>query len=254
MAAVKDFKVKWGMIIDVDKCTGCGSCMIACQTENNIAPMSEDDASNKVRALSWMLVYELNNEKTYPEYEHAYLARPCMQCGVPACVPVCPVVATEKNEEGGIVSQIPPRCIGCRYCMAACPYHSRYFNWHDPIFPVGMDKTLSPNAALRPRGVVEKCSFCHTRYLKAKDRARQEGIDPMNFPQEYYQTACTQNCPSGAIVFGDLNNPEHSVYEMKKSPNAFRLLEKLGLDPQVYYYTEREWVRKLGDNYLKDEK
>ena len=105
-----------------------------------------------------------------------------MQCGNPACVPVCPVVATDKNEEGGIVSQIYPRCIGCRYCMAACPYHARYFNWWDPLWPEGMDKGLSPSTSPRPRGVVEKCNFCHTRYLNAKNKARQDGEDPMNLP------------------------------------------------------------------------
>ena len=113
--AFKEFKINWGMVIDLDKCTGCGACMTACQVENNIAPMV--DASNKMRTLSWMLVFEMSNGKPAPDAEVAYLPRPCMQCGHPACVPVCPVVATDKNEEGGIVSQIYPRCIGCRYCM-----------------------------------------------------------------------------------------------------------------------------------------
>ncbi|MUM78732.1 4Fe-4S dicluster domain-containing protein [Pseudodesulfovibrio sp. F-1] len=260
---VKEFKIKWGMVIDIDKCTGCGACMVGCQVENNIAPMTKkdpynyvqalttdrDDASNKLRTLTWMNVYELSNGKVFPDHEVAYLPRPCMQCGHPACVPVCPVVATDKNEEGGIVSQIYPRCIGCRYCMAACPYHARYFNWWDPLWPEGMDKGLSPNASVRPRGVVEKCSFCHSRYLDAKNKARAEGTDPMDLADGAYNTACAEICPTKAITFGDLNNPEHKVYELAKSKNSFRLLEKLGLDPQVYYMTEREWVRMQGDNY-----
>ncbi|SKA77107.1 prokaryotic molybdopterin-containing oxidoreductase family, iron-sulfur binding subunit [Paucidesulfovibrio gracilis DSM 16080] len=260
---VKEFKIKWGMVIDIDKCSGCGACMVSCQVENNIAPMTaedphnhlqmmttdRDDPSNKLRTLTWLNVYELNNGKDFPEHDVAYLPRPCMQCGHPACVPVCPVVATEKNEEGGIVSQIYPRCIGCRYCMAACPYHARYFNWWDPLWPDGMDKTLSPNTSVRPRGVVEKCNFCHTRYLKAKDRAREEGIDPMDLPEGYYVPACVEACPTGAIVFGDLNNPDHKVHQLSQSPHSFRLLEKLGLDPQVYYMSKREWVREQGDNH-----
>lgn len=254
MSSNHDFKTKWGMVIDLDKCTGCGACMVSCQVENNIAPMSIDDASNKMRTLSWMNLYELTNEKEFPEHETAYLPRPCMQCGNPACVPVCPVIATDKNEDGGIVSQIYPRCIGCRYCMAACPYHARYFGWNDPVFPEGMEKTLSPNASVRPRGVVEKCSFCHTRLLDAKQKAREEGIDPMALPDGYYNTACAELCPTGAITFGDLKNPEHKVYELSRSKNAFRLLEKLGLDPQVYYMSDREWVRLLGDNYNSDKK
>ncbi|WP_419787643.1 menaquinone reductase iron-sulfur cluster-binding subunit QrcC [Pseudodesulfovibrio sp.] len=263
---VKEFKIRWGMVIDIDKCTGCGACMVGCQVENNIAPMTKkdpynyvqaltkdrDDPSNKLRTLTWMNVYELSNGKSFPEHETAYLPRPCMQCGNPACVPVCPVVATDKNEEGGIVSQIYPRCIGCRYCMAACPYHARYFNWWDPLWPEGMDKGLSPSVSVRPRGVVEKCNFCHSRYLDAKDKARQNGEDPMNLPDGAYVTACTEICPTKAIHFGDLNNPEHKVYELSRSKHAFRLLEKLGLHPQVYYMSEREWVRKQGDNYNAD--
>ncbi|MBT8763539.1 4Fe-4S dicluster domain-containing protein [Desulfohalobiaceae bacterium Ax17] len=249
---VKEFKVKWGMVVDLDKCTGCGACMVACQAENNIAPVTE--GSNKLRTLTWMLVYELSNGKDFPEHDIAYLPRPCMQCGKPSCSTVCPVVATTKDEEGGIVSQIYPRCIGCRYCMAACPYHARYFNWFDPVWPEGMDKTLNISTSVRPRGVVEKCTFCHHRFAAAKEKARMEGRDPMHLEEEDYIPACVEVCPTGAIVFGDLNNPEHKVAKLAKSRYAFRLLERLGTDPQVYYMSKREWVRRQGDNYLENEK
>ncbi|MGE4552505.1 MAG: 4Fe-4S dicluster domain-containing protein [Desulfovibrionaceae bacterium] len=255
----KEFKIQWGMVIDLDKCTGCGACMAACQVENNIAPITgkdpfnavqgltydRDDPSNKLRSLTWLTVYELHGENG----EAAYLPRPCMQCENPACVPVCPVIATDKNEEGGIVSQIYPRCIGCRYCMAACPYHARYFNWWDPLWPVGMDKVLAPNTSARPRGVVEKCNFCHTRFLRAKDAAREAGEDPTKLAEDAYKPACAEICPTGAIHFGDLKNPDHKVHQLAHSPHAFRLLEKLGLNPQVYYYSKREWVRLLADNH-----
>jgi len=249
---VKEFKVKWGMVVDLDKCTGCGACMVACQAENNIAPVTE--GSNKLRTLTWMLVYELSNGKDFPEHDIAYLPRPCMQCGKPSCSTVCPVVATTKDEEGGIVSQIYPRCIGCRYCMAACPYHARYFNWFDPVWPEGMDKTLNISTSVRPRGVVEKCTFCHHRFAAAKEKARMEGRDPMHLEEEDYIPACVEVCPTGAIVFGDLNNPEHKVAKLAKSRYAFRLLERLGTEPQVYYMSKREWVRRQGDNYLENEK
>ena len=252
MSSFKEFKIKWGMAIDLDKCTGCGACMVACQAENNIAP--QPDASNKLKSLNWLVVYELNNGKPFPEHEVAYLPRPCMQCGKPSCVSVCPVIATEKNEEGGIVSQIYPRCIGCRYCMASCPYHARYFNWFDPTWPEGMDKTLTPDVSVRPRGVVEKCSFCHHRFMQAKDKARVEGRDPNALNDGDYITSCTEACPNGAIVFGDVNNPAHKVHDLVKGKYAFRLLERLGTDPQVYYISRREWVRRLGDNYLENEK
>ena len=262
MSSAIEFDVRWGMAIDLDKCTGCGACMVACQAENNIAPAP--DASNKLRALNWLVVFELNNGKAFPQREVAYLPRPCQQCATQPCATVCPVVATERNEEGGIVSQIYPRCIGCRYCMAACPYHARYFNWQDPVWPQGMEKTLTPDVSTRPRGVVEKCSFCHHRFMQDKDIVRIEGQDIFvkgadgkrhsSIPEDGYITSCAEACPNGAIVFGDLNNPEHLVHKLTKdNPNAFRLLERLGTDTAVYYLSKREWVRRLGDNYLADE-
>ena len=107
MSEVKEFDIKWTMVVDLDKCTGCGACMVACQAENNVAP--NPDGTNKVRSINWMKVYRLSNHKPFPEHDTAYLPRPCMQCGKPSCVSVCPVVATDKNEDGGIVSQIYPR-------------------------------------------------------------------------------------------------------------------------------------------------
>ena len=252
MSEVKEFDIKWTMVVDLDKCTGCGACMVACQAENNVAP--NPDGTSKVRSINWMKVYRLCNHKPFPEHDTAYLPRPCMQCGKPSCVSVCPVVATDKNEDGGIVSQIYPRCIGCRYCMASCPYHARYFNWYDPIWPEGMEKTLTPDVSVRPRGVVEKCTFCHHRWMKAKDKAIAEGRNPYELADGEYVTSCTEVCPNGAISFGDSKNPEHKVYELIRSPHAFRLLERLGTDPQVYYLSKREWVRRQGDNYLENEK
>jgi len=251
MSEVKEFPIKWGMVIDIDKCTGCGSCMVACQAENNVAPAP--DGTNRVRTMNWMNVYKLSNGLSFPHHDTAYLPRPCMQCGKPSCVSVCPVVATAKDENGGIVSQITPRCIGCRYCMASCPYHARYFNWHDPVWPAGMEKTLTPDVSVRPRGVVEKCTFCHHRWQAAKDAAYAQNRDPMKLPDGAYKTACTEACPNGAITFGDVKNPEHKVHELIHSPYAFRLLERLGTEPQVWYISRREWVRRQGDNYLKNE-
>ncbi len=252
MATKKHFDILWGMAIDIDKCTGCGACMVACQAENNV-PVTTD-ATNKLRTLTWLLVYKLSNGKSYPDHDVAFLPRPCQQCGSPACVPVCPATVTKKDEEGGIICQVTPRCFGCRYCMAACPYHVRYFNWFDPVWPEGMEKTLNPDVSIRPRGVVEKCNFCHHRWMLAKDKARVEGKDPYDLPEEAYQTSCTQACPNGAIIFGDLKNPKHKVHELSHSKYAFRLLERLGMDPQIYYISRREWVRRLGDHYLPDEK
>lgn len=250
MSVQHEFHTKWGMVIDLDKCTGCGACMVACQVENNIAPVP--DASDMTRVLTWMLVYKLENKQKFPNYDVAYLPRPCMQCENPSCVPVCPVVATTKDEEGGIVSQIYPRCIGCRYCMAACPYHVRYFNWFDPQWPAGMEKTLTPFSSTRPRGVVEKCHFCHHRFMAAKEKARATGGEPMKLAEDAYIPACVEACPTGALVFGNLKDPTHQVAKLSHGKNAKRLLERLGGKPQVYYMSKRQWVLDMLDNDLGD--
>lgn len=244
---------KYGMVVDLDKCTGCGACMVACMVENNV-PFRADE-SNKLLSITWMRVYKLTNGKPFPKTDICYLPRPCMHCeghgGHSPCVSVCPAVATDYSTETGIVSQIYTRCFGCRYCMASCPYHARYFNWWDPVWPDGMEKYLSPNVSPRMRGVVEKCSFCFHRHQLAKEKAYMEGRREVH--EDEYQTSCTQACPADAITFGDLNNPRHAVYKKKKDTNAFRLLERLGTNPKVYYISSREWVRRAGDNYLADE-
>jgi molybdopterin-containing oxidoreductase family iron-sulfur binding subunit len=255
---------RYGMAIDLDKCTGCGSCMVACFAENNV-PFKQDETDKRL-SITWMTVYKFSNGKKFPETEVCYLPRPCQHCagqheGHSPCVSVCPATATDYSADTGIVSQIYTRCFGCRYCMAACPYHARYFNWWDPVWPEGMERYLSPNVSPRMRGVVEKCSFCFHRYQLARDKAYLEGKRAVR--EAEYQTACTQACPAGAIVFGDLNNPEHAVHQIVQpdthnhyksmNPNAFRLLERLGTDTKVYYLSNREWVRKAGDNYLAHE-
>lgn len=245
---------KYGMVIDLDKCTGCGACMVACMTENNV-PFKKDE-SDKRHSITWLRVFKLTNDKPFPDADVCYLPRPCMHCeghnGHSPCVSVCPATATDYSMDTGIVSQIYTRCFGCRYCMAACPYHARYFNWWDPVWPTGMEEMLSPDVSVRMRGIVEKCSFCFHRYHRAMDKAMIEGRKELE--EAEYQTACTQACPAGAIAFGDLNNPDHKVHTLKKDPRAFRLLERLGTNPKVYYMTDREWVRRAGDNYLKSEK
>jgi Fe-S-cluster-containing dehydrogenase component len=246
---------KFGMVIDLDKCTGCGACMVACMAENNL-PFRKDN-SDRTRSMLWMRVYKISNGRPFPDTEISYIPRPCQHCegydhhhGTP-CVSVCPATVTDYNHETGIVSQIYTRCFGCRYCMAACPYHVRVFNWWDPVWPKGMEKYLNPDVSVRMRGVVEKCSFCFHRYQRAKNKAYVEGRRELH--EDEYQTACTQACPAGAITFGDLMNPDHKVYKLKKDPNAFRLLEKLGTNPKVYYISTRAWVRKAADVYAGKE-
>jgi Fe-S-cluster-containing dehydrogenase component len=250
---------RFGMLIDLDKCTGCGTCMVACMAENNV-PFKEDE-TDKLLSITWMRVYRLTNGKPYPEEEICYLPRPCQHCagkheGHSPCVSVCPATATDYDAQTGIVSQIYTRCFGCRYCMGACPYHARHFNWWDPVWPEGLEKTLNPNVSVRMRGVVEKCSFCFHRHQRAMEKANLEGRRELE--ETEYQTACTQACPAGAIVFGDLNNPDHEVARIAKpdpkhhgrpqNPEVFRLLEQLHTNTKVYYKSSKQWVREAGYN------
>jgi menaquinone reductase, iron-sulfur cluster-binding subunit len=245
----------YGMVVDLDKCTGCGSCMVACYAENNIS--FRDEESVKLLSINWIQVFKISNRKPFPDTEVVYLPKMCQHCegldpGHPPCVSVCPAVATDYDYPTGIVSQIYVRCFGCRYCMAACPYHTRKFSWWDPTWPADMEKFLNPDVSPRMRGVVEKCSFCYHRFQKARQKAYNEG-DPENIREEDYQTACTQACPSNAITFGDMLNPDHEVAKLIKSPHAFRLLERLGTAPSVYYLSTRKWVHRIADNYLENE-
>ena len=249
-------KHKYGMVIDLDKCTGCGACMVACMAENNL-PFRKDDINDRLVQNFWMRVYKISNGLPFPDTEISYIPRPCQHCeghghhAHTPCVSVCPATATDYSYETGIVSQIYTRCFGCRYCMAACPYHVRVFNWWDARWPKGMEKYLNPDVSPRMRGVVEKCSFCYHRLQRARNKAYAEGRREVH--EEEYQTACTQACPAGAITFGDLQNPKHKVHSLKDSPHAFRLLEKLGTNPKVYYVSKRDWVRKARDVYMGEE-
>ncbi len=251
-------KHRYGMVIDLDKCTGCGTCEVACAAENNVSVRS--DESDKERSITWMQLYKINNGREFPYAEISYFPRPCMHCEEdgkgghhPPCVSVCVATATRLDFNTGIVSQIYTRCIGCRYCQAACPYHARYFNWWDAYFPKGkgLERYLSPEVSPRMRGVVEKCTFCHHRLMRAKERAYAEGRREIE--EGEYITACTEACPAQAITFGDLNNPKHKVSRLIKSPYAFRLLERLNTKPKVYYLSTKDWVRKMADNFLPGE-
>lgn len=225
---------RWGMVIDLDKCTGCGECVTACKVENNVAVVGPEE-SERGRTMLWMDLLT-RYEGEYPHVRIQYLPRPCLQCDNPPCTKVCPVRATYLNEEG-IVAQIFPQCIGCRYCMAACPYTVKSFNWFRSYWPEEMASALNPDVSVRPAGVVEKCTFCVHRLQKGKEQAAMENRE---LRQEDYVPACVESCPTGAIVFGDLDDNESRVAELIRSPRAFRLLEELGTEPKVYYLSETE--------------
>ena len=237
-------KHRYGMVIDVDRCNGCGACATACAVENNLPPARPE--ANDRTGLTWMRVYRADNRRPFPDNRAVYFPVSCQHCGHHTpCVAVCPQNAVDVDPETGVVSQVPARCLGCRYCMTACAVHARYFNWFDPEWPAGMEKTLNPDVSVRMRGVVEKCNFCHARWQAAKAKAAAAGkreIDPAD-----YVPACVEACPAGAIAFGDLDDPRCEAGKASRAPNAFRLLAGLGTEPKVYYRSDREWVRRLAD-------
>ena len=138
-------------------------------------------------------------------------------------------------DDEGLVGQIYPRCIGCRYCANACPYTVKFFNWSAPRYPESTRSGLNPDVSIRPTGVVEKCTFCHHRLQNAREQARAEDR-PLR--EDDYIPACAESCPTDAIVFGDLDDSRHRVNQLSRDPKAFRLLEELGTEPKVYYLTE----------------
>jgi len=223
-------KHRWGMAIDLDKCTACGSCTTACREENNIPVLGPGDGNNGARP-EWMSMLWRDSES--PGGLPEILPFPCQHCEDAPCTKACPVGATFQDSEG-IVAQIYDRCIGCRYCMVACPYSRRSFNWSEPEWDGNLVQLLNPDVATRPMGVVEKCTFCHHRIQRAKETAAMEDREPTD-AELHRLTACSAACPSNAITFGDLLDPNSEVTRLHESPRGFRLLEHLGTKPAVVY-------------------
>lgn len=209
----------WGMSINLDKCIGCEYCMRACSATNDVAA-----------DRPWNIVVE---EKTTTGATF-YFSRPCMHCQDAPCVEVCPVGATFHREDGLVVMNYD-RCIGCRYCEVACPYDARKFNWEErtdvnPYIPTFGGSEVER----RPRGVVEKCTFCIHRIDAGLNGNLIPGEDPGATP------ACVNICPVGARIFGDLNDPNSLVSQTIANNPTIRLREELGAEPSVYYIPPAE--------------
>jgi molybdopterin-containing oxidoreductase family iron-sulfur binding subunit len=218
----------WEMVIDLDTCTGCSACVVACQAENNIPVVGADEVSRQ-REMHWLRIdrYFVDSPETTDVLFEPML---CAQCDNAPCETVCPVAATVHSEDG-LNQQIYNRCVGTRYCANNCPYKVRRFNWFDnkPADPIER-LVLSPDVVVRPRGVMEKCSFCVQRIQGARIAARREGLE--NFSIE---TACQQSCPAQAIRFGDGADPESDVRQLGQDPRAFQVLAELGVRPSISY-------------------
>jgi molybdopterin-containing oxidoreductase family iron-sulfur binding subunit len=215
---------RWAMVIDLRKFakddTLLERCVRACHSEHNV-PDFGDDAKNEIK---WIWSEEF--EAAFHEQEFHYLrtdleGKPtlllCNHCDNPPCTRVCPTQATWKRDSDGIVMMDWHRCIGCRYCVVACPYGSRSFNWTDPRPHI---QDVRPEYPTRKRGVVEKCTFCEERLARGRE------------------PACVEACPNGEIVFGDLNDPESEIRQLLAERLAIRRKPGLGTQPEVYYIIE----------------
>ena len=222
-------KPQWAMVIDLDRCTGCEACVVACNVENNVRISGHEEAALG-RSINWIRV-ERYFEGEYPDVRVRFRPVLCQHCGEAPCEPVCPVYATYHTEEG-LNAQVYNRCVGTRYCANNCPYTVRFFNFYDPVWPAPLEKSLNPEVSVRSRGVMEKCTFCIQRIRKGEDKARDEGREVRDGD---VVPACVQSCTARAMTFGNIADPASEVARLAKSNRASHLLEELGTKPRVIY-------------------
>jgi molybdopterin-containing oxidoreductase family iron-sulfur binding subunit len=230
---------KWGMVIDQNRCIGCWTCAVGCKVINNepegiwwnriLTGSPGETSGEQDGALSAPASDSIDvPHGTYPDVEMSYLPVACQHCEEAPCVKVCPVDANFRREDGVVLVDFE-RCIGCRYCLAACPYGIRAFNWgegrHEPDSTVGYGKDYRFDGRLvftpdRPVGVAEKCTLCVERI--------DEGVEPF----------CVEVCPAGARIFGDLDDASSEVSRLVRDGGATQLQPDLGTDPRVFYLSK----------------
>jgi len=226
---------RWGMAIDLSSCVGCGGCVVACQSENNI-PVVGPEQVRKGRAMHWIRI-----DRYYDGQEGSSAGSPsvvhepmlCQHCDNAPCETVCPVQATNHGPDG-INQMAYNRCVGTRYCANNCPYKVRRFNFLDftSETPESMQLAFNPEVTVRPRGVMEKCTFCVQRIRNADQVAKREG---RALRDKDVVPACGAACPASAIVFGDISDPQSEVSKLSRNNRGFHVLEELGTKPAITY-------------------
>jgi len=225
-----EFDYHWTMTIDLDRCTGCEACVVACQAENNLPIVGEKRIARN-REIKWIRI-ERYWEGDFPDVKMGFIPMLCQQCDDAPCETVCPVFATYHNQDG-LNTQIYNRCIGTRSCAIYCPYEVRYFNWFTYTWDEPLEQQLNPDVSVREKGVMEKCTFCIQRIRIAKDKAKDD--DQRRVRDGEVVPACVQGCPTEAMVFGDSNDPEAKVSKMMKNPRGYAVLEELNTTPSIVY-------------------
>jgi len=225
---------KWSMVIDLSACVGCSACVLACQSENNV-PVVGPERVLEGREMQWIRIdrYYAGSLR-----EPSVLLQPvlCQHCDNAPCEIVCPVNATTHSPDG-LNQMAYNRCVGTRYCSNNCPFKVRRFNYFDYTSMKKEPESLvyNPEVTVRPRGVMEKCTFCIQRIQNAKQKAKVEG---RRILEREVQPACALACPAGAIVFGDLRDAQSRVARLGKTVRAYRMLEELGIQPSVRYLVD----------------
>jgi Fe-S-cluster-containing dehydrogenase component len=223
------------MVIDLDRCTGCEACVVACHAENNIAAAGPDQAA-RGRAKHWIRV-ERYWEGEFPNARVRFQPVLCQQCDDAPCEPVCPTYASYHTPEG-LNAQVYNRCIGTRFCANACPYTVRFLNFYNPQWDKPLHLQLNPDVSVRSVGIMEKCTFCVQRIRAAEIQAEGEKRE---LKDGEFNPACVQSCAPKAMVFGDLNDPNSEVSRLARSGRSTKLLAELGTKPNVTYLQQDSW-------------
>jgi molybdopterin-containing oxidoreductase family iron-sulfur binding subunit len=221
-------KYRWAMVVDLDRCIGCGACSAACYAENNVGIVGEEQVLEG-REMTWLSIERFQDP--HQTSKVTFLPMLCQHCDNAPCESVCPVYAPHHSKEG-INNQIYNRCIGTRYCVQNCPYKVRRFNWFDWQWPDPINLQLNPDVTVRSKGVMEKCSFCIQRIKVAHSNAKNE---KRMIQDGEVIPACVQTCPTDALVFGSLMDKHSRVRKMVADPRAYQAMGYLNTKPAVIY-------------------